>query len=95
MPALWIARVDVTDADLYGKYIEVASEVIPAHGGKFIARGGRTEAVEGTARARNVVARFPDVETALAAYNDPRYQEAVTWAMRASDREVIIVETTE
>lgn len=93
MGALWIARVDVTDADLYGKYIEVASRVIPAHGGVFIARGGRVEPVEGTSRARNVVARFPDVEAALGAYNDPDYQEAVTWAKAASDREVIIVET--
>jgi uncharacterized protein (DUF1330 family) len=95
MPALWIARVDVTDAELYGKYVEVASEVIPAHGGKFIARGGRVEPVEGTSRARNVVARFPDVEAALAAYNDPRYQKAIVWAKQASDREVIIVETDE
>jgi uncharacterized protein (DUF1330 family) len=95
MPALWIARVDVKDAELYGKYVEVASQVIPAHGGKFIARGGRVEPVEGVSRARNVVARFPDVEAALAAYNDPRYQEAIVWAKQASEREVIIVETDE
>lgn len=95
MPALWIARVDVTDADLYGKYIKVASEVIPEHGGVFIARGGRVEQVEGQGRARNVVAKFPDVDTALAAYNDPRYQEAVGWAIQASTREIMIVETTE
>ena len=95
MPALWLARVDVNDAELYGKYIEVASKVIPAHGGTFIARGGRVEPVEGASRARNVVAKFPDVDAALAAYNDPKYQEAVTWAKQASDREVIIVETDE
>jgi uncharacterized protein (DUF1330 family) len=93
MPALWIARADVTDAALYAKYIEVASDVIPAHGGVFIARGGRVEPVEGASRARNVVARFPSVEAALAAYNDPKYQDAVVWAKDASDREVIIVET--
>jgi uncharacterized protein (DUF1330 family) len=95
MPALWIARVDVTDADLYAKYIAVASRVIPAHGGTFIARGGRVEAVEGTSRARNVVARFPDVDSALGAYNDPDYQEAVGWAKAASEREIVIVETDE
>lgn len=95
MPALWIARVDVTDAELYGRYIEVASTVIPAHGGRFIARGGRVEPVEGASRARNVVAKFPDVDAALAAYNDPKYQEAVGWAKAASEREVIIVETDE
>lgn len=95
MSALWIARVDVTDADLYGKYIEVASVVIPDHGGTFIARGGRVEQLEGQGRARNVVARFPSVDAALAAYNDPRYQEAVVWAMEASDREIVVVETND
>lgn len=95
MPALWIARVDVKDTQLYDRYIAVASRVIPAHGGVFIARGGRVEPVEGAARERNVVARFPDVDAALAAYNDPDYQEAVGWAKQASDREIIIVETSE
>lgn len=95
MAALWIARVDVKDADLYGKYIEVASVVIPDHGGEFIARGGRVEQMEGQGRARNVVARFPSVDAAMAAYNDPRYQEAVVWAKEAADREIVVVETTD
>ena len=92
MPALWISRVDVTDPDTYAKYIEVATVVIPEHGGTFIARGGRVEQVEGQGRSRNVVARFPDVEAGLAAYNDPRYQEALTWALASSERDVMIVE---
>ncbi|MDD9922504.1 MAG: DUF1330 domain-containing protein [Boseongicola sp.] len=95
MAALWIARVDVTDAELYGKYIEVASVVIPEHGGEFIARGGKVVQLEGEGRGRNVVAQFPSVEAAEAAYNDPRYQEAVTWAMAASNRDVMVVETTD
>lgn len=95
MGALWIARVDVTDEEKYGRYIKVAGVVIPEHGGEFIARGGRVVPLEGTARARNVVARFPSVEAAEAAYNDPRYQEAAVWAKEASDREVIVVETSD
>ena len=95
MAALWIAHVDVEDADAYGEYIEVASVVIPEHGGVFIARGGKVVHFEGIARARNVVARFPSVEAAEAAYNDPRYQEAVTIAKASSTREVMVVETTD
>ena len=95
MAALWIARVDVKDADLYGKYIEVASVVIPDHGGEFIARGGRVEQLEGQGRARNVVARFPSVDAAQAAYKDPRYQEAVVWAKEAAEREIVVVEITD
>ena len=94
MPALWIARVDVHDADTYAKYVSVASEVIPAHGGTFIARGGAVECLEGTMRGRNVVATFPDMDAARAAYNDPKYQAALEHAHAASERDIIIVETT-
>ncbi len=95
MAALWIAHVDVTDEEKYGEYIKVASVVIPDHGGEFIARGGRFVQFEGRERKRNVVARFPSVEAAEAAYNDPRYQEAVKLAKAGSEREVMVVETTD
>ncbi|MGI9393721.1 MAG: DUF1330 domain-containing protein [Boseongicola sp.] len=95
MGALWIAHVDVTDDEKYGEYIKVASVVIPEHGGEFIARGGRVVQFEGHERKRNVVARFPSVEAAEAAYNDPRYQEAVKLAKAASERELMVVETTD
>ena len=95
MPALWIAHVDVTDEETYGEYIKVASVVVPEHGGSFIARGGRFIQFEGKERRRNVVAKFPCVEAAEAAYNDPRYQQAVKLAKSASERELMVVETTE
>ncbi len=95
MAALWIAHVDVTDEEKYGEYIKVASVVIPDHGGEFIARGGRFVQFEGRERKRNVVARFPSVEAAEAAYNDPRYQEAVKLAKAGSEREVMVIETTD
>jgi len=94
MGALWIAHVDVHDAEKYDEYVKVASVVIPEHGGEFIARGGRYVQMEGRERKRNVVARFPSVEDAVAAYDDPRYQEAAKLAREAADRDVIIVETT-
>ncbi len=40
MSALWIAHVHVTDAEAYGRYARLASEIIPAHGGVWLARGG-------------------------------------------------------
>ncbi len=92
--ALWIAHVDVQDAEKYANYVAVASVVIPEHGGEFIARGGRYVQLEGRERSRNVIAKFPSVEAAEAAYNDPRYQEAVTWAKEASEREIVVVELT-
>lgn len=95
MSALWIAHVNVTDPDAYARYIEIASVVLPEHGGQFIARGGRYVQLEGTERARNVVLKFPSVEAAEAAYNDPRYQEGVAIAKTASERDIVIVELTD
>jgi len=40
----------------------------------------------------NVVARFPSVEDAVACYNSPRYQEALSHARAASERDLVVVE---
>ena len=95
MGALWIAHVTVTDEAAYSKYAALATEAIAEHGGVFIARGGRFVQLEGQARPRNVVARFPSVEAAENCYNSDTYQRALNHARDASERELLIVETTE
>ncbi|GAW33855.1 hypothetical protein RA2_00900 [Roseovarius sp. A-2] len=95
MPALWIAHVTVTDEAAYGRYAALAGPAIAKHGGAFIARGGRYVQLEGKERARNVVARFPSLEAAETCYRSPEYQEALDHARGASERELVIVETTE
>ncbi len=95
MPALWIANVIVTDADAYGRYAALAGPAIAKHGGHFIARAGRYVQLEGKDHPRNVVAKFPSVEDAEACYNSPEYQEALSHAQGAADRQLVIVETSE
>ena len=95
MPALWIAHVRVTDEESYGRYAKAATEVITAHGGTFIARGGRYVQLEGPDRPRNVVARFPDVDAAEACYRSDAYQQALEHARGAAEREVAIVEISD
>ena len=95
MGALWIAHVTVTDEEAYAKYAALATEAIAAHGGRFIARGGRFVQLEGQARPRNVVARFPSVEAAEECYHSEAYQRALNHAREASERELLIVETSE
>ncbi|GGX62694.1 hypothetical protein GCM10007385_34780 [Tateyamaria omphalii] len=95
MPALWIAHVTVTDEEAYKKYAAGATIAIADHGGTFIARGGRYVQLEGKDRPRNVVAKFPDVETAERCYHSDAYQTALEHARGASERELLIVETSE
>lgn len=95
MGALWIAHVTVTDEEAYSKYAKLAGPAIADHGGSFLARGGRFVQLEGKERPRNVVARFASVEDAVACYNSPAYQEALSHAKGASERELMVVETTD
>ena len=90
--ALWIANVEVTDAEAYGKYAKLAGPAIAAHGGVFLARGGRYVQLEGRDRARNVVARFPSLERAVECYHSPEYQAALSHARGASVRDLMVVE---
>ncbi|WP_296643705.1 DUF1330 domain-containing protein [Roseinatronobacter sp.] len=95
MSALWIAHVTVTDAEAYGQYASRATHAIADHGGVFLARAGRAVQLEGQGHARNVVARFPSVEAAVACYNSPAYQEALSFAKNAATRELVVVEEVE
>lgn len=96
MPAaLWIAHVAVHDEPAYARYAAIATEAIAAHGGTFEARGGRYRQMEGADRPRNVVARFPTFEAAVACYESARYQDAVAIAAEAATRELVIVEAAE
>lgn len=90
--ALWIAQVEVTDPAVYAQYAAIAGEVIPAHGGVFLARGGAYRQMEGTGRARNVVVRFPSLAAAVACYESARYREALAFAGVSAVRDLVIVE---
>jgi uncharacterized protein (DUF1330 family) len=90
--ALWIAHVDVTDPEAYARYAKGATEAIAAHGGVFLARGGRYVQLEGTDRARNVVARFPSLAAAEACYRSEAYQAALAHARGAALRDLVVVE---
>ncbi|PZQ99510.1 MAG: DUF1330 domain-containing protein [Cereibacter sphaeroides] len=93
--ALWIAHVTVTNPESYANYAKGAGPAINAHGGVFLARGGRHVQLEGNDRARNVVARFPSLEAAVACYNSPEYQAALAHAKDAAVRDLVVVEEVE
>jgi uncharacterized protein (DUF1330 family) len=90
--AYWIAHVTVTDEEAYGNTPSLAGQAIAEHGGKFLARGGRAIQKEGRAHPRNVVALFPSVEDANACYESATYQEALSHARGASERDLVLVE---
>jgi uncharacterized protein (DUF1330 family) len=88
----WIARVDVSDPEAYKKYVEANAAAFSKFGARFLVRGGRSEAVDGISRQRNVIIEFPSYETALACWNSPEYQAAYKLRTNASVGETVVVE---
>lgn len=88
----WIVRVDVSNADEYAKYTVANPEIFGKFGGRFLARGGRSTAVEGTARARNVIVEFPDYDSALACYRSPEYQANMKLRAGHATAEILVIE---
>ncbi|MFG0631629.1 DUF1330 domain-containing protein [Pseudomonas sp. xss_2] len=93
MKAYWIAHVDVTDLEQYQQYTQRAPAAFKAYGGRFLARGGRSEALEGRPTPqRSVVIEFESYEQALACYRSAEYQQACSHRQGVATAEVIIVE---
>lgn len=87
-----IGHITVRDAEAYKEYVVKDTPILQGLGGKFIIRGGQSQVVEGEAYERHVVIEFPTYEAAVAAYNDPEYQEVMQIRHRTADSTIIVVE---
>ena len=87
-----IARADITDPEAYARYAPAAIKAIADHGGKVLARGGRSEALEGKARARNVVLEFESYDAARRHFYSEQYQAARALREGAAEIEMAPVE---
>jgi uncharacterized protein (DUF1330 family) len=94
MAAYCIVQVTVHNAEEYAKYAELSGPALAKYGGEFLARGGKCVTKEGQEQLRNVVIKFPDYDAAVAFYDTPEYQEALTFALAegVSTRNYTIVE---
>jgi uncharacterized protein (DUF1330 family) len=88
----WIVRVSVKNADGYPTYLAAARAAFEKFGARFLVRGGRFEAMEGSCRERNVVVEFHDYATAVACYRSPEYQNAMAIRHAHADADFVIVE---
>jgi uncharacterized protein (DUF1330 family) len=93
MKAYWIAHVDVTDPQQYSEYTQRGPAAFKLYGGKFLARGGRSQALEGRETPqRTVIIEFESYEQAVACYRSPQYQEAMSHRQGAAQAQIVIVE---
>ena len=90
--AYWIVRVSVRDEQRYPEYLAAAAPAFQRFGAKFIVRGGAYQAMEGNVRERNVVVEFKDRSTAVACYQSPEYQQAMTIRQKYADTDFIVID---
>ena len=88
----WIVRVDITDQEQYKAYMAANVDPFKKYGARFLARAGRLENPEGTARSRNAVIEFPSYEAALECWKSPEYQEAIKLRQSVSTLDLVIIE---
>jgi uncharacterized protein (DUF1330 family) len=88
----WIVRVSVRNSEQYPQYLAAARPAFEKFGARFIVRGGRFDAMEGSSRERNVVVEFDDFATAVACYRSSEYQAAKVIRNANADADFVIVE---
>lgn len=94
--AYMVVQVDVTNPQQYAEYAKVAPGIVAAHGGRYLARAGRTVTLEGAAaRARVVVLEFPSLAAAEAFYHSPQYSAARKLRAGAGEAQFVVVEGVE
>ena len=93
MAAYLIARVEVTNPEAYENYKKLAAEAIAKYEGRYLARGGNMETLEGDEEWRRVViVVFPTLEQAKTFYNSPEYAEAKAAREGAARGQFVIVD---
>ncbi len=93
MTAYAIFDVDVTDPTGYEDYKKLAPPVIAAFGGRYLARGGAAQALEGDwVPNRVVILEFPTVEKAKEWLESPQYREARALRHKTARTKAIVVQ---
>ena len=93
MPAYVINDKGVTDPELFERYKQLSPPTVAQCGGRFLARGGQIDKLEGDwSPLRVVIIEFPSLECTHAWCDSPEYASARLLRHRASTSRLIVVE---
>ena len=93
MAAYVMGEIEVTDPQAYEEYRKQVGAVNTKYGGRFLARGGKAEVLEGAGPAkRMVIVEFPSYEQALQWYRSAEYTPLAKLRQQASKGKLILVE---
>jgi len=93
MPAYVIAHIDVKDPVRYEDYKKMSPISIQKFGGRFIARGGKAEVLEGTWQPKRLVLlEFPSADAARRWWASDDYAPAKALRQATSTGDMVIVD---
>ncbi len=87
-----IGHITVQDPEAYAEYVRLDTPILEKFGGRFLVRGGQSEAPETPVKDRHVVIEFPDYETAKRAYYSDEYQKVAAIRKASALSDIVIVE---
>ena len=91
-PAYVITEIDVTDAAAFAEYAPKVQPSFAPFGGRYVVRGGKTQALIGDAPKRVVVLAFDTIEQARAWYDSPQYEALKALRDKAGKARIFAVE---
>jgi uncharacterized protein (DUF1330 family) len=93
MPVYVISDATLRDAAAVASYRTRAAASIAKYDGRYLARGGAVEKLEGDWRPANlIIVEFPDIARARAWYASSEYADALQFRDAALTRNLILVE---
>ena len=93
MPAYLISDVTVRNAQAFEAYRNAAASSITKYDGRYLARGGAIEVLEGDWTPRVVIlVEFPSTSRARDWYSSPEYQAALKYRADALSRNLILID---
>ena len=93
MAAYVIVDVDVRDPENYARYRDMAPASIAEYGGKYLARGGKTEVLEGDWQPKRlVILQFDDAERAKAWLHSQAYAPARQLRHQTAQSNMVVID---
>lgn len=93
MAAYVVVQIGIEDPARYEEYKRLAPPSIAAYGGRYLARGGASEVLEGSWQPpRLVILEFPDAATARAWWGSAEYATAKAIRQSCARTEMLLIE---
>lgn len=88
-----VVEIMVKDPVVFEDYKQLSPRTLALYGGKYLARGGQTEVLEGNwSPQRLVILEFESLAQAKKWYESPEYTHAKSFRIRSADSNFVLTE---